>query len=341
MEKPLLEVKDLAVNFKREEGFFKAVEGISFKIWPREVVGLVGESGSGKTAASLSLLNLTSSRGKVGGEVFFDGVNILTLPERKLKKIRGRQIGVIFQEPMTFLNPVLTIGVQIMEPMVEHWKISWGQARERALYLLSEMGIKDSERRMKEYPHQLSGGIRQRVMISMALACSPRLLIADEPTTALDVTLQYQIIELLRRIREKTPMAILMVSHDLEVVRELCDRVMIMYGGRIVETGGIREIFKDPLHPYTRSLVEVSPSFERVAWRLPGEDAPFSYQSNIPAGCRFQHRCSRVSRECKGAEPSLKEIGGKGWIGNSFSFHRQVRCWKYQEGALEKDEKPL
>ncbi|RQD78141.1 MAG: ABC transporter ATP-binding protein [Candidatus Syntrophonatronum acetioxidans] len=329
MKKPLLEAKNLTVSFKREEGFYKAVDKISFNIGSREVVGLVGESGSGKTAASLSLLKLLSFRGVVEGEVLFDGVNLFTLPERDLKKIRGREIGVIFQEPMTSLNPVLNIGVQIMEPMVEHENISWTRAREKALSLLNEVGIKDSARRMKEFPHQLSGGIRQRVMISMALACSPRLLIADEPTTALDVTIQSQIIELLKKIRKKTPMAVLLVSHDLGVVRELCERVMIMYGGRILETGNIEEIFKAPLHPYTRSLVQVSPFFEGKTRERASAIDSVPYQSHLSPGCKFQPRCSWGNEKCREVEPPLKDIKNKGWLDSGMAFNRQVRCWKY------------
>lgn len=336
MERPLLEARGLTVNFKREEGFFRAVEGLNFQMGSGEVLGLVGESGSGKTSAALSLLKLLSPRGFAAGEVFYQGLNLMDLSEKDLKKIRGREIGVIFQEPLTFLNPVLNIGVQIMEPMVEHWKISWKEAEERALDLLQEVGIRDNLRRMREYPHQLSGGMRQRVLISMALACSPRLLIADEPATALDVTTQSQIIDLFKKIKEKTSMSILLVSHDLGVIGELCEKVMIMYGGRILEKGTMEKIFQNPLHPYTRSLIDALPSFQGITRKA----RPWDYlsppdQFSLSRGCKYQPRCSHGEKRCKGEEPPLWVVRDrKRAEKNPFSYH-QVRCWKYEKEARD------
>lgn len=328
MRMPVLQVKELTAIFdSNTPEAVKAVDRVSFSIWPGEVVGLVGESGSGKTVTALSILNLLShKKGKIErGEIIYKGVDILSLPEKKVRELRGNEMAIIFQEPLTSLNPVLNVGRQITEVISTHSRISRRESWEKAVGLLRRVGISDAEKRMKAYPHQLSGGMRQRVVISMALACSPGLLIADEPTTALDVTIQAQILDYLRKVMEKGRMSMLFVSHDLGVIGEMCDRVMVMYAGRILETGTTMEIFKTPLHPYTRALIEVSKNISVPGKKLPVVTGSVPDLSNLPMGCKFHPRCPQVRKVCREAEPPLKSTGSTNLKGSVC----QVRCWNY------------
>ncbi len=328
MRMPVLQVKELTAIFdSNTPEAVKAVDRVSFSIWPGEVVGLVGESGSGKTVTALSILNLLShKKGKIErGEIIYKGVDILSLPEKKVRELRGNEMAIIFQEPLTSLNPVLNVGRQITEVISTHSRISRRESWEKAVGLLRRAGISDAEKRMKAYPHQLSGGMRQRVVISMALACSPGLLIADEPTTALDVTIQAQILDYLRKVMEKGRMSMLFVSHDLGVIGEMCDRVMVMYAGRILETGTTMEIFKTPLHPYTRALIEVSKNISVPGKKLPVVTGSVPDLSNLPMGCKFHPRCPQVRKVCREAEPPLKSTGSTNLKGRVC----QVRCWNY------------
>ncbi len=338
MRMPLLQVKELTAIFdSKTREAVKAVDRVSFSIWPGQVLGLVGESGSGKTVTALSILNLLSfKKGRIhSGEIIYKGKNVLSLPEKKLRKIRGSEIAIIFQEPMTSLNPVLHVGLQITEVIRTHLSVSPRDANFRAVNLLKRVGIPDAERRMKTYPHQLSGGMRQRVMISMALACSPALLIADEPTTALDVTIQRQILDYLKQVMKEGRMSMLFISHDLGVIGEMCDRVMVMYAGRILEAGTTLEILKTPLHPYTRALVNVSSGFWLRGQKLPVVPGSVPDLSNLPKGCKFHPRCPQVHKLCREAEPTLKSFQNADLPGEE----RWVRCWKYTK-ICEKGSNP-
>src|SRR3989449_6940794 len=286
---PLLEVRDLRTSFFLEGGEARAVDGVSFALDAGRVLGLVGESGCGKSVTALSLMRLVPPPGRiVGGQVRFDGRDLLLLPERDMRAVRGAGLAMIFQEPMTSLNPVFTVGSQIAEAVRLHRAVSRREAWERAVTLLAEVGIADPARRARDYPHQLSGGMRQRIMIAMAISCEPRVLIADEPTTALDVTIQAEILDLLRALRERRGMAVLLITHDLGVVAEQADEVAIMYAGRIVERAATLDIFERPLHPYTQALLHSMPSLgdrhERLE-AIPGQIPDLLY---LPSGCAFR-----------------------------------------------------
>jgi peptide/nickel transport system ATP-binding protein/oligopeptide transport system ATP-binding protein len=304
---PLLSVRGLRTTFRTEEGETAAVEDVSFDLAQGEVLGIVGESGSGKSVTALSILRLIPSPpGRIaGGEVLFEGRNLLTLPERRMREIRGAAISMIFQEPMTSLNPVFTVGDQIVETIRYHERIGQQAAVRRALDLLDQVGIPSPAQRLGEYPHQLSGGMRQRVMIAIALACNPRLLLADEPTTALDVTIQAQILELLRSLQERFGMAVILITHDLGVVAEFVDRVLVMYAGRAVEQAGVHPTFEQPLHPYTEGLLGSIPSLDDERPRLqviPGVvPSPF----DLPPGCRYAPRCPYARPACDAGDPPL------------------------------------
>ncbi len=261
MSKPLLEIKNLKTYFYTDEGISKAVDGVDLALNRGEILGIIGESGSGKSVTALSIIRLVASPpGKIiSGEIWFEGNNLLEKSAEEIRRIRGNEISMIFQEPMTSLNPVLTIGDQIMENIITHQKLSKPRARKQAIEMLKLVGIPSPEKRIDEYPHQLSGGMRQRAMIAMALSCRPKLLIADEPTTALDVTIQAQILELIRKLRREIGMAVMMITHDLGVIAEMADNVVVAYGGRAMEYGDVVGIFKDPLHPYTRALYKSIP----------------------------------------------------------------------------------
>jgi oligopeptide/dipeptide ABC transporter ATP-binding protein len=315
----LLHVDNLITTFKTEHGAVRAVDQVSFKINKGQTVGLVGESGCGKSVTSLSILQLIQSPpGYIeSGEIKFAGQNLLDLDDSGMRKIRGNRISMIFQEPMTSLNPVFTIGDQIGEVFRIHQNCSKSEARDKAVEMLRLVKIPAPEQRVHEYPHQLSGGMRQRVMIAMALACRPELLIADEPTTALDVTIQAQILDLMSQLQEELNMAILLITHDLGVVAEICDYVMVMYCGRIVEQAPVRELFENPQHPYTAGLLRSIPRLGQKVEKLPTIEGHVPSPANLPIGCRFQDRCEHVHDKCRKEEPSLKHVSDK----------HDVSCW--------------
>ncbi len=310
---PVLEVKNLRTAFRTDEGELIAVDDVSFSVLPGKTIGIVGESGCGKSVTSLSIMGLIPNPpGKIiGGEILFNGKNLVNLPANEMRKIRGNDISMIFQEPMTSLNPVFTVGNQIMEAIVLHQKVSKKEARVKAIEMLKLVGIPAPESRIDDYPHQLSGGMRQRVMIAMALSCNPAVLIADEPTTALDVTIQAQILELIKGLREKLQMAVVLITHDLGVVAETCDHVVVMYAGRVVEQGTAEDIFYRPAHPYTKGLLNSIPSHDSVVKRTRLETIPGLVPSllDLPKGCRFQDRCKKRQDRCAVAEPPLEPVG--------------------------------
>ncbi len=312
---PLLEVKDLQTFFFTEQGTAKAVDHVNFHIMPGQILGIVGESGCGKSVTAHSILRLIPSPpGKiVGGEILFQGNNLLTLSQEAMNAVRGNDISMIFQEPMTALNPVFPVQDQIMEAIQRHLKLSRQDARARTIELLRQVGIPSPEERMTHYPHQMSGGMRQRVMIAMALACDPKLLIADEPTTALDVTIQAQILDLLRKLRDTTGAAIMLITHDLGVMAEMAEEVLVMYTGRVVERAPVRELFNRPLHPYTRALMRSIPGRPANIGKKRLDAIPGVVPSllNLPAGCKFNTRCPHAFDRCLvDPEPELRVPDG-------------------------------
>jgi oligopeptide/dipeptide ABC transporter ATP-binding protein len=305
---PLLEVKSLRTSFFTEAGEVRAVDGVSFSVAPGKLMGLVGESGSGKTASVLSIMRLLPESARiVGGEILFNGNDLLKLSEPEMRHIRGAQIAMIFQEPMTSLNPVFTIGNQIGEAIRLHQQTSRGETRSRTIEALRMVGIADPERRINDYPHQLSGGMRQRVMIAMALSCNPKVLIADEPTTALDVTIQAQILDLIRELQARLGLAVILVTHDLGIVAEYADDVTILYAARVMEQAPSAELFKNPLNPYTRGLLESIPGIDGTRHhRLQAIPGSIPSAMNPPAGCRFHPRCARAIPNCSEVDPPLE-----------------------------------
>jgi oligopeptide/dipeptide ABC transporter ATP-binding protein len=304
---PLLSVRGLRTTFRAEDGEFAAVEDVSFDLAEGEVLGIVGESGSGKSVTALSILRLIPNPpGRIArGAVLLEGQDMLKLPERRMREIRGAEIAMIFQEPMTSLNPVLTVGEQIVETIRYHERIGPQAATRRALDLLDQVGIPSPAQRLAEYPHQLSGGMRQRVMIAIALSCNPRLLLADEPTTALDVTIQAQILELLRSLQEQFGMAVILITHDLGVVAEFVDRVIVMYAGRVVESAGVHPTFEQPLHPYTEGLLGSIPSLDDERERLQVIPGVVPSPLALPPGCRYSPRCPYARDACAAQDPPL------------------------------------
>ena len=326
--KPLLEVRNLKTHFFTEDGVVKAVDGVDFDVFPGEVLGLVGESGCGKSVTSLSIMRLVGQPGKVvEGEILFDGMNLLKLSEEEMTHIRGNRISMIFQQPQTALNPVFKVGDQIAEVLNIHQDLGKQAGLQRAVELLKMVGIPEPERRTQSFPHELSGGMAQRVMIAMALACVPELLIADEPTTALDVTIQAQILDLMRGLRTKMGASVILITHDLGVISELAERVAVMYAGRIVEQADVRTIFATPLQPYTIGLMGSIPVLGRIKDKLDVIPGSVPNLVNLPAGCRFAPRCrSRVEHQlkmCTEHEPDLIEVAPG----------HAVRCWLYQDGG--------
>lgn len=324
-KKPLLEVKNLKTHFFTEDGVVHAVDGVDFVVYPGEILGLVGESGCGKSVASLSIMRLVSKPGKVlEGEVLLDGEDLLKLSETEMMKVRGNRISMIFQQPQTALNPVFRVGDQIAEVLSIHQDFGKEAGQKRAVDLLKMVGIPDAERRAESFPHELSGGMAQRVMIAMALACVPELLIADEPTTALDVTIQAQILDLVLEMREKMGTSVILITHDLGVIAETAERVAVMYAGEIVEQSESTELFDHPLHPYTQGLIGSIPILGKIKDRL--DVIPGSVPNLIdpPVGCRFASRCtSRVKyglKICTEAKPDLIEAKPE----------HLVRCWLYE-----------
>lgn len=312
MEKTeLLNVKGLKTYFKTEGGIAKAVDGVDFNVFSGEVVGIVGESGSGKSVTSLSLMRLIPNPPGfiAGGSITFNGKDLLSLTFEEMRNIRGNEISMIFQEPMTSLNPVYTIGDQIMEPIILHQGVDKTEAADRAVRMMELVGIPGARQRLHDYPHHFSGGMRQRVMIAMALACNPRLLIADEPTTALDVTIQAQILELMLKIREENDeAAIILITHDMAVVAGMCDRVVVMYCGKVQEIASIDDIFYDPRHPYTQGLLESIPNPEHKKDRLLAIPGIVPNILELPQGCKFCTRCPKKMDICEQEEPPLEEI---------------------------------
>lgn len=327
MTQPILQVQNLRTSFFTDRGEVPAVDGVNLYVNPGEVLGVVGESGCGKSVTSLSVLRLVSSPGKiVGGSVLFKGRDMVPLKEREMRSIRGDSISMIFQEPMTSLNPLFTVGDQIGETVRLHRGLSKTEARAHTVEMLRKVGIPRPDAIVNEYPHQLSGGMRQRVMIAMAISCNPELLIADEPTTALDVTIQAQILDLIRRLNEENGTAVMLITHDLGVVAEMCHRVAVMYAGKVVEEGSVQDIFKNPMHPYTQGLIQSVPRMNEQRERL------FSIPGNVPVlhagmtGCRFSDRCPSSMPLCQERLPELREYGAA----------HSCRCWLHeaQEDAV-------
>lgn len=319
--KNLIEVENLEVIFKTTGGQLKAVSDVSFKMAPGETLGIVGESGCGKSVVSLSIMGLIPNPpGEIkNGNILFGNKNLLKLSQKEMQAIRGNEIAMIFQEPMTSLNPIHTCGNQIMEPLVLHGLMKKKKAIAESIELLSKVGIRNPDQIAKSFPHQLSGGMRQRVMIAMALACSPKLLIADEPTTALDVTIEAQIISLMKQLKQKIGAGIIMISHNLALMSQVCDRIIVMYCGRIVEEGSVTSLLKDPKHPYTIGLIESIPKISENRARLNTIEGTVPNPFFMPKGCSFHPRCSKRISECEINIPLLKNYKG----------NRKVRCWNY------------
>lgn len=323
--KPLLEVKNLKTYFYTEDGVVRAVDGVNFEVYPGEVLGLVGESGCGKSVTSLSIMRLISKPGRVdAGEILLDGENLLDLPEDEMIKVRGNRISMIFQQPQTALNPVFKVGDQLAEVLNVHQDLGKDAGWKRAVQLLKMVGVPDPERRAEAYPHELSGGMAQRVMIAMALACVPELLIADEPTTALDVTIQAQILDLMRDLRREMGTSVILITHDLGVVAEMAERVAVMYAGEIVEQTDVNSLFDQPLHPYTQGLIGSIPILGQIKDKLDVIPGTVPNLINLPAGCRFAPRCQARFKYglsiCTEVKPELEEVKP----GHS------VRCWLYK-----------
>ena len=321
----LLEVKDLCVEFQTAEGTVRAVDHLNYVLHKGEKLGIVGESGSGKSVSSLGMLKLIPNPpGKItGGEILYHGKDLVKASEREMQKIRGNEISMIFQEPMTSLNPIIKCGKQIAESLRIHWGMKKKDAMEEAVHMMQAVGIADSELRAHEYPHQMSGGMRQRVMIAMALVCQPKILIADEPTTALDVTIQAQILDLIRKMNEKMGTSVLFITHDLGVVSELCDTVIVMYTGHIVEQAPASELFSEPKHPYTVGLLDAVPRITKERDPLKTIEGMVPNPTERIEGCSFSPRCPYATDQCRKEAPPMKHI----------SDTRQVRCWRYENHA--------
>jgi len=334
---PLLIVRNLRTYFYTEDGVVKAVDGVDFEVYEGETLGIVGESGSGKSVSSLAVLRLLDPKGKIeeGSEIIFNGKSLLELSEDEMRRIRGNDIAMIFQEPMVALNPVFTIGDQIMEAILLHRDVDKKAARQMAIDMLNKVGIPEPEKRIDEYPHELSGGMRQRAMIAMALSCRPKLLIADEPTTALDVTIQAQILELMKELQREYGMAIILITHDVGVIAENADRVVVMYGGKVMETSDVQTTFKKPKHPYTWGLLNSIPRLDIEQERLYSIPGMVPDPLHFPAGCRFSNRCEFGEEKCSVEMPPLVEIE-PGHMVRCF-FHQKVeeaqKLSKAGEGA--------
>ncbi|WP_312469390.1 ABC transporter ATP-binding protein [Neobacillus sp.] len=325
----LLKVEDLTIKFKSRQGVVKPVDSLSFELAQGSSLGIVGESGSGKSVTSLAIMGLLqNANSEITGKIDFDGVDLLKLSPEEMRKIRGKSVSMIFQEPMTSLNPLHTCGKQIMEPILIHQKdVSKQDAKNYAIEMLRMVGIPSPEQRFHEYPHQMSGGMRQRIMIAIALACNTKLLIADEPTTALDVTIQAQILDLMNSLKKKRDMSIIMITHDLGVVKEMCEKVVVMYTGQIVEKSPTDLVFADPLHPYTKGLLNAIPKISNKVERLEAIEGTVPNALKMPDGCSFHPRCKYATERCKQEAPPLfkREDG------------REVRCFIYDEAEKVED----
>lgn len=324
--KPLLEVNQVQIAFESDKEEVISVEEVSFSVNPGETVGIVGESGCGKSVTSLSIMGLLGKNGKVKkGQILFGEEDLTKVSNQRIRDIRGNEISMIFQEPMTSLNPVFTIGNQMIEGIKLHLKMNPKAAKEYAVEMLKKVGIPRANEIMKEYPHSLSGGMRQRVMIAMALACKPKLLIADEPTTALDVTIQAQILELMKTLQKESNTAIMLITHDLGVIAETADRVIVMYAGQVVEEADVFTLFKEPKHPYTQGLMASIPHLEYESeQRLASIPGSVPSIKHMPAGCRFHTRCPYATERCEQEQPSLKDV----------QAGHKVRCWLTEEDGL-------
>jgi peptide/nickel transport system ATP-binding protein len=318
----ILELKDLKTWYRTDNGIAKAVDGVSFSLAPNRIIGIVGESGCGKSVTALSIMRLVPMPPGyfAGGDILWKGRSIVKASEAEMRKIRGNEIAMIFQEPMSSLNPVFTCGDQIMEQILNHRNVSKTEARKQAVDLLNMVGIPNPSERIDSYPHEMSGGMRQRVMIAMALSCGPELLIADEPTTALDVTVQAQILELIGKLREERGMSVMLITHDFGVVAELCEEVVVMYASRIVESGAVRHIFENPLHPYTRGLLKSIPRLGARQERLNVIEGNVPSATRLPDGCRFAGRCPLADDFCRKEQPPLKE----------YEAGHMAACWKIE-----------
>jgi len=316
----MLEVKDLKIGFSNHSKQVTIVNGISFELNAGETLGLVGESGCGKSVTSLSILSLLGKRASIQGSMQFQGKELTKLSEKEMRKVRGNEISMIFQEPMTALNPLQRVGKQIAEPLIRHNKMESKATKQRVIDLLKEVGIPRADEIYDSYPHELSGGMRQRVMIAMSMACNPKVIIADEPTTALDVTIQAQILQLMKKISADYGTSILLITHDLGVVAEMCDRVIVMYAGEIVESADVNTLFRSPKHPYTTGLMESIPDVSTTKDRLQPIPGAVPLAGSMPEGCRFAPRCSKRMDICS-TPPKLIDVGGG----------QSCRCWLYQE----------
>ncbi|AVD37504.1 ABC transporter ATP-binding protein [Clostridioides difficile] len=325
MSKALIEVKDLKVYFHTDKGIVKSVNGVSFNINEGETIGIVGESGCGKSVTAMSLMKLLPTSKIEGGEIIFQGKDILKMNENELMRIRGNEISMIFQEPMTSLNPAFTVGSQIIEGIMLHQDLSKEEAKKKVIDMIKLVEIPRAEEIYNSYPHELSGGMRQRIMIAMALSCNPKLLIADEPTTALDVTIQAQILDIMKNIKEKLNTSIMMITHDLGVVAEMCDKVVVMYAGKIIEVAEVVELFKNPKHPYTIGLLKSKPVLgknkDKRLYSIPGQ---VPNPIGIPDSCYFSDRCEKVCDKCRTQIPPLIELNS----GHS------IACWLYKKEEI-------
>ena len=334
MDTPMLQVKNLCTSFNVDAGEVRAVNGISFNLDKGKVLGIVGESGSGKSVTAYSIMRILVEPGKiVGGEILFNGEDIVKYSKKQMREFRGKRVSIIFQDPMTSLNPTFTIGNQLREAILLHTDRNRAEANARALEMLQLVGVNEPEKRLKQYPHELSGGMRQRVMIAMALACEPDILIADEPTTALDVTIQAQILELMKDLQKKMGMAIIMITHDLGVIADMCDEIIVMYAGRVCERGTVDEIFYNPRHEYTKGLLRSSPTLNGGHDKLiPIAGSPVDL-TNLPAGCAFASRCDHCMKICLTDQPEEVRVNDS-HIASCWMNVKQVYDEAQKEGTL-------
>lgn len=331
--KPVLEVKNLKTSFFTDDGVVPAVDDVSFHINAGEIVGVVGESGCGKSVTSLSVMGLVPTPpGKiVGGEILLNGEDLTKASEKRMRQIRGNEVAMIFQDPMSSLNPVFTIGNQMIEAIKLHKKLGKNRAKQRAIEYMKLVGLPRPEELLNEYPHQLSGGMRQRIMIAMAMACEPKLLIADEPTTALDVTIQAQILKLMKNLNDNYQTSIMLITHDLGVVAQVCERVIVMYSGKVVEEGDVKSIFNDPKHPYTKGLIKSVPNVKKRAEKLYSIPGNVPKPGSIKQGCRFHARCEHVMERCISENPTLRQVGD-GQLASCFLYETETNKEVLQNG---------